>query len=135
MLDEKIGKELAKDTATQNTTCMPFEKYCQSWKEIQILEKRKRETEMTARWLWHEDFPCSSEYEDTNEDLLGDAEEISQPTHSIKSQNELPFLSGPATNSVDDALRANGNCMQAYHGQSFMGKYCHKCLETSVYII
>ena len=71
-LDENIRKELEKETATQNTKCKPFEKYFQSFGEIQILGERKRESETTASWLWPEDFPSFSDYEDTCEDLLGD---------------------------------------------------------------
>ena len=132
-LDQRIGKELGKEIMIQNTTCTPFEKYCQNWREIQILKERKRETETRAAWLWPEDFQNLSEYEDTREDLLGDVEEISQQIDHLKSRNELPFLSGPVTSSLDDALKANGICMQAYHGRSFVGNHCHKYLETSVY--
>ena len=69
-----------------------LKKYSQSWRKIlQSLEERERETETRAAWLWPEDFPSLLEYEDTREDLLGDAEELSQQIDHLKSQMSSHF--------------------------------------------
>ena len=48
-LDERIDKEVGKEIMIQNTTLTPFEKYCQNWREIQILKKEREKLKRELR--------------------------------------------------------------------------------------
>ena len=45
----------------------------------------------------------------------------------------VPFLFGPLTATLDEALKKHKIHMQAYHGRSFVGNHCHRYLKEEIY--
>ena len=52
----------------------------------------------------------------------------------LKSELDLPPLSGPVTSHLDIVLREHKICKQAYHGKSFIGNHCHACMKEETII-
>ena len=47
--------------------------------------------------------------------------------------DNFPFLHGPLTAGLDEALKKQKIQMQAYHGRSFVGNHCHRYLKEETY--
>ena len=67
------------------------------------------------------------------QDLSQHTDQLSMELESLETENELLFLTGPITSSLDDALQSNGIYLQAYHERSLIGNHCHKYLKSSVF--
>ena len=130
-LDQKIGEKLAENEHQESGEkfTSDFKKYINEWREIKVLEARKRELETT--FLFRDpsnNTPLATfkakqaHIKDKIDDL---DEEIEHMTKSIK----LPPRSGPVNENIDITLKQNKIPVQAWHSRSFIGNHCHKYMK------
>ena len=102
-----------------------------SIKENKYKMKRKRKLEIEL--IFHEpdsdnEVPLA-DFQNRHTELQHKIAEKEDKIDVMRSKLNLPCLSGRVTNHLDPALCECQICKQAYHGRSFVGNHCHKCMQ------
>ena len=60
------------------------------------------------------------------------AQRKSRNTNAKEEDSSLKYRSGPTAIELDKALKRHRMDVQSFHGGSFAGNHCNKCLKDSV---
>lgn len=134
-LDKKIAESLAeiKDSTCEDCSQI-FQKYVKDLRAIKKLEKEKQTTEGLAVFEERRPRETENHFEDRRQELLAKIADLEDEIENLQNTTtDLRFLCGPVTAGLDDALKRNKICVQAYHGRSLVGNHCNRYLKQTVF--